>query len=78
MIPTRPQASWHHRPLFVILLLLALGPFAFPWLWKTPFFSPRAKIVLTLLTMAATVWLLWITYGSFKDLWERLHSLGLL
>ena len=50
--------KWYHQPWFVLLMLtpLALGPFALPLLWKSPRFSGRVKMLLTLLTAAWSIW----------------------
>ena len=45
--PPRPP-SWYYRPWSVVFLLFfVLGPLGLPLLWKSPAFSRRAKIVLT-------------------------------
>ncbi len=49
---------WYHRMPFVLLLLfVVMGPFALPFLWKSPAFSKTAKIILTALIIGLTVWL---------------------
>jgi len=45
----RPSSpGWYYRPWTVVFLLFfVLGPFGLPLLWKSPSFSRRSKIVLT-------------------------------
>ena len=47
--------KWYYRPLWVLILLfLVLGPLALPYLWRSPSFSRRVKVVLTVLVVAYT------------------------
>ena len=56
--------KWYYSVWFVLVMLtpFALGPFALPLLWKSPQFSKRAKVVLTLLALIATIWLIWYLF----------------
>jgi hypothetical protein len=48
-----PQLKWYYRPVGVLLLLfVVLGPLGLPYLWKSPGFSRRWKVVLTVLVVA--------------------------
>ena len=38
----------------LVLLFLVLGPLALPYLWRSPSFSRRLKVVLTVLVIAYT------------------------
>jgi len=45
--------KWYYRPVWVLVLLfLVLGPLALPYLWRSPGFSRRVKVVLTVLVLA--------------------------
>jgi hypothetical protein len=45
--------KWYYRPVWVLILLfLVLGPLALPYLWRSPGFSRRTKVVLTILVIA--------------------------
>ena len=47
--------KWYYRPVWVLVLLfLVLGPLALPYLWRSPSFSRRLKVVLTVLVVAYT------------------------
>jgi len=51
--PAPPK--WYYRPVWVLILLfLVLGPLALPYLWRSPSFSRRLKVVLTVLALAYT------------------------
>jgi len=60
----KDNIAWYHRPLVVILLMfVVLGPFALPLLFKSPAFSYRAKVILTVLVLIYTAVL---CIGSFQ------------
>ena len=49
--------KWYYRPVWVLVLLflfLVLGPLALPYLWRSPGFSRRLKVALTVLVIAYT------------------------
>lgn len=49
---------WYHSVWFVLFMLFfVLGPFGLPLLWKSPRFPQWAKWVLTILMIAAFVWI---------------------
>ena len=57
-----PKTPWYYRPWIVILLLFfVLGPFGLPLVYKSPYFGRKAKIFLTLLTVAYTAYVVWAT-----------------
>jgi hypothetical protein len=53
------KIKWYLRPLGVILLLFfVLGPFGLPLLYKSPKFSRRLKILLTVVVIFYTAYLI--------------------
>lgn len=56
------SGKWYYEPWAVILLiLLVLGPFGLPLVFKSPKFSRTAKWVVTVLTLLYTVYLIYAT-----------------
>jgi hypothetical protein len=54
-VPEPAPLPWYHRPVWVLVLLfVVLGPLGLPYLWRSPAFSRRAKLVLTALVAAYT------------------------
>lgn len=52
------KVKWYLRPLGVILLLFfVLGPFGLPLLYKSPKFSKRSKVLLTVVVIFYTAYL---------------------
>ncbi len=58
MSENTPQKKWYYGVPAVAAWLLLLGPFAFPFLWKSPSFNLFWKIALTILVTALTVYML--------------------
>ncbi len=51
----RQTVRWYYSISFVILMLLLLGPFGLPFLWRSDKFNLPAKIILTLIVAVLTV-----------------------
>jgi peptidoglycan/LPS O-acetylase OafA/YrhL len=53
------KVKWYLRPIGVLLLLFfVLGPFGLPLLYKSPKFSKKLKIILTIVVMIYTSYLI--------------------
>ena len=52
--PPAPPKWYYRRVGVLVLLFMVLGPLALPYLWKSPGFSRRLKVVLTVLVIAYT------------------------
>ena len=53
------KIKWYLRPIGVVLLLFfVLGPFGLPLLYKSPKFSKKLKIVLTVAVIIYTTYLI--------------------
>ncbi len=62
------MVKWYLRPVGVVLLLfLVLGPFGLPLLYKSPGFTRKWKIGLTVLVMIYTSYLIVITVDIIKN-----------
>jgi ribosomal protein L40E len=73
--PIRPAS----RGALLVALFVVLGPVALPMLWRSPRFSPRSKIILTILVAiqtVAVVWLVW--YVLHLYILEPLERIGAL
>jgi len=77
--PSEPPVllKWYYRPLWVLtLLFVVLGPFGLPYLWKSPSFSRRLKIVLTILVVAYTALLVDETLRVLRVVKNELNAFG--
>ena len=69
------NSKWYHRSWFVVLMLIAFGPFAFPLLWKSSSFNKPLKWFLTALFTVLTVLALWGSVETFKLVWKQFEDL---
>jgi hypothetical protein len=68
--------KWYHRPVVVVLLLLAAGPFALPLVWTSPSFNKWHKVVISVIVAAATVWLLKCSVDIYELLLKELKAIS--
>ena len=75
-VRTDKPTPWYFRGWFVILMaFVVLGPLAIPLLWKSPEFSKRAKIILTVVIIIYTLILLVIPYLILMRIYSNISSL---
>ncbi len=71
--------NWYYRPLWVLILLfLVLGPLALPYLWRSPSFSRRLKVVLTVLVVAYTGLFIDETIRFVRAVKSEMDALGIV
>ena len=67
--PDAPRVKWYYSVWFVLLMLvLVLGPFGLPLLWKSPRFARWAKLLFTLLTLVYTYALVVGTLAAVRSI----------
>src|SRR5438093_2275592 len=79
MLSAGPLAppKWYYRPVWVLVLLfLVLGPLALPYLWRSPGFSRRLKVVLTVLVIAYTGLFIGETIRVYRAVKTEMDVLG--
>ena len=69
-------SRWYQSVPFVIFMLIALGPFALPLLWKSPAFNFPAKIIITIVTIALTIWMLQMTAQMTAYIYQQFKALA--
>ena len=75
---TKNPQSWYLKWWTVIVLLLTIGPFAFPFLWKSNDFNLFWKVALTVIFVALTIALSWGTWATIKIVIQQFKDLGLM
>lgn len=70
------KVKWYLRPLSIVLLLFfVLGPFGLPLLYRSPHFSKRLKIILTLVVIIYTSYLIFVSLEIGRELYKRIGEL---
>ena len=70
------KVKWYLRPMSVVLsLFFVLGPFGLPLLYKSPKFSRKMKILLTIAVVIYTFYLIFVTLEIAKALYKRIEEL---
>jgi len=71
--------KWYYRPVWVLVLLfLVLGPLALPYLWRSPGFSRRLKVILTVLIIAYTGLFIGETIRFVRAVKSEMDALGIV
>ncbi len=69
------RVKWYLRPLgVVILLFFVLGPFGLPLLYKSPKFSKKSKILLTVAVMIYTAYIISTTVEIGRKIYTQMLS----
>jgi len=72
-----PSVPWYLQPVWIILLTFTvLGPFGLPLIWKTPKMSRGLKVVLTSITLAFTIVLVYAAYWVMAFLFQYYGQLN--
>ena len=67
--------KWYHKPVWVVIAILAAGPFALPLVWASPKLGKRSKIFLTIAVVLATLWLVKATIDISRALMKEMAEL---
>lgn len=73
--PVKQKMAWYHKPVTVVIAILAFGPLALPLVWASPAFKTWAKIVLTIFLIAFTIWIGKISIDIYRSLMKQMQDL---
>ena len=69
------NVKWYLRPIGVVLLLFfVLGPFGLPLLYKSPKFSRKLKILLTVVVIIYTTYLVILSLEIGRELYIQMEG----
>ena len=71
----KKTVKWYYKPVWVIVGILAAGPFALPLVWFSPELKKWSKILLTIVTVLATLWLAKATIDIFRAVMKEMTDL---
>jgi zinc-ribbon domain len=67
---------WYFSNLFLIFMLLSIGPLALPLIWFHPKMTPKWKIIITVITLVITYLLYVLSVMALKKLNEIFELLS--
>ena len=72
------EQKWYLKWWSVIAALLILGPFAFPFLWKSKDFNLFWKLAITVVVTVITAALVWSTWAIVQMMINQFRAAGLM
>jgi len=71
----KPPVKWYYKPVPITIAILCVGPFALPLLWFSPAFNKISKVIISIVVIAATIWLLKATADLYRILLDELKEI---
>ena len=68
MLVTKPQEKWYFRNYALTIAFLCVGPFALPLIWFNPRFSPKVKIIISIIIVILTYYLGFAVFNSLQSI----------
>lgn len=75
--PKRTKTKWYFSTSAVVIGLLCLGPLALPLVWFNPHYKIITKLVATVIVIALSIWLCYITTNMYLRLTKQIEALGI-
>ncbi len=72
----KAKTKWYFTTSAVVIALLCLGPLALPLVWFNPRYKMMAKLVVTVLVIALTIFLSYLIGYIYHNLMEQIETLG--
>ena len=67
--------KWYYKPVWVVVAILAAGPFALPLVWFSPALKRWHKVAITIAMVAVTLWLVKATVDIYRLLLKEMTEL---
>ena len=78
-IPAPPRSrQWYFKTSTVVFGLLVAGPLALPLVWLNPRYKIVARVLITILVLAATVLMIDLTAAVYHSLLDQIQALGVM
>jgi len=75
---SRPrEKKWYFTTSSVVIALLCVGPLALPLLWFNPRYKPATRLIITVIVLAVTVLCTYLAASAYRQLLEKLTTLGI-
>ena len=72
----KQRDKWYFKPSSLVVGFLLVGPFVLPLVWTNPGYSPRKKLVVSLVIIILSCLLLIMAAGSIKTLTDYYQQIG--
>jgi len=73
----RLKTKWYYSTSVIVIGLLVIGPFALPLVWKNPKYKAAVKVIITIVVIAVTILLCYLTGQMYQRLMQQIDDLGL-
>ena len=70
-----PAMKWYYKPAWIVVAILAAGPFALPLVWSSPALKRWHKVASTIAIGVITVWLAKATVDIYRILLKEMADL---
>ncbi|UCG56994.1 MAG: hypothetical protein JSU70_19280 [Phycisphaerales bacterium] len=70
------KPKWYHTTYAVVIALACVGPIALPLVWLNPRYKIVTKVAVTVLVVALTILLCYVTVALYVELMEQMRELG--
>ncbi len=71
----KEAVKWYYKPVWVVVAILAAGPFALPLVWFSPKLGKWLKILLTIAVALITAWIVKATVDIYQILLKQVAEL---
>ncbi|MFH1202411.1 MAG: hypothetical protein V1674_05940 [Candidatus Omnitrophota bacterium] len=68
VLDNKPKGKWYFRTPTLIIAFLCVGPFMLPLVWCNPHFSPRKKIIISVIIAILTYLLVVMMVDSLRSI----------
>ena len=73
----KSKTKWYFSTFAVVVALLCLGPLALPLVWLHPRYKITTKFIVTVIVIAFSILLCYLTANIYLRLTEQINALGL-
>lgn len=68
ILVSKPQEKWYFKVSILIVAFLCFGPFALPLIWFNPRFSPKVKIIISIIVVIISYYLGFVVSNSLHSI----------
>jgi uncharacterized membrane protein YvbJ len=72
-----PKTKWYFLTSVVVIAILCIGPLALPLVWFNPRYKAITKLVVTIVVIASSILLYYLTMNIYLRLMKQVEALGI-